>query len=220
MKTLFSLLIVLFLVVSNLPAQGLTLNYGLSVGYSKTTPNFNDTGYIYVLTDGYDHYNIMAILEFVTPSDIRLRSGLKYFKIGYSRDIHPNPDVRYFAFAPPPIRGGGTYSYLAIPVNLNYYLPFISGFYLSGGLESVHLISGNSFTESYDGQIYESNTKDDYRNQFFMYTVGIGFEYQLKVLTLFIQPEYSHGIRDENDASFSKSSIFTEKITLNVGIKY
>ena len=223
MKNFTSVFLILFVITCNSKAQEVTLNYGLSVGYSKTTPNSSispSSVYLYETTNDYNHYNVMAILEFATPSDIRIQTGLKYFKVGYSRDIHPNPDIRYFAFAPPPKRDGANYSYLAIPLNINYFLPFVSGVYLSGGIESVHLVSGNSFTESHDGQIYESNTKGDYRNQFFMYTVGIGFEYQLDVVTLFIEPEYSHSIWDATDNSFTWSSIIGEQISLYVGIRY
>ena len=160
----------------------------------------------------------MGVLEFATPSVIRFQTGLKYFTVAYSRDIHPHPDYSYVV--PPPKGDGANYSYLAIPLNINYLLPFVSGFYLSGGIESVHLISGNSFIESADGQIRDQNINCDYINQFFMYTVGIGFEYQLNVVSLFIQPEYSHKIWDANDTSFSTSSILSEQISLYVGIKY
>lgn len=221
MITFNSVFLIIFIIICNSTAQKVDLNYGLSVGYSKTTPNHHtitNSVYLYEETNDYNHYNVMAILEFATPSDIRIQTGLKYFKAGYSRDIHPNPDFRYVV--PPPKRDGANYSYLAIPIDINYFLPFVSGVYLSGGIESVHLLSGNSFTESYDGQIYESNTKGDYRNHFFMYTLGIGFEYQLDVITLFVEPEYSHIIWETNDSSFLTSIIFSKQISLNAGIKY
>ena len=218
MKTLLSLLIVLFLVVSNLPAQGLTLNYGLSVGYSKRTPNFNiptSQFYIYEIANDFTNFNVTAILEFASStSNFRFQTGLKYFRIGYSRDIHPHPDFAYFV--PPPKRDGANYSYLAIPIKINYFLPFVSGVYLSGGIESVYLVSGNSFIEFADGQIREQDIKGGSKNQFFMYTVGIGFEYKIDVVSLFIEPEYSHSF----DSSPTSPSIIGEQISLYVGIKY
>ena len=222
MKTLFSLLIVLFLVVSNLPAQGLTLNYGLSVGYNKTAPIFNiptSQFYIYEIANDFNNFNVTAILEFASStSNFRFQTGLKYFKVGYSNGIQPNPDYKYFTA--PPVEGGSNYAYLAIPLNFNYLMPVVSGLYLIGGVESVHLLSADNYFIGADGDISESNTTRKFRNQFFMYTVGIGFEYQINVVTLFIQPEYSHRIGDSNDTSWSTYSIICEQFSLNVGIKY
>ena len=211
--------LILFVIICNSTAQNVSLNYGLSVGYSKTTPNFSistSSHYLYETTNNFNHYNVMGILEIAAPSVIRFQTGLKYFTIGYSRNIYPHPDYRYFT--DPPKRDGANYSYLAIPLNINYLPPFVSGFYLSGGVESVHLVSGNYFVESANGHISELNIKG-FANQFFMYTFGIGFEYKLEVFTLFIEPEYSHNFSDAANNSF-RSSIIGEQISLNIGIKY
>ena len=156
----------------------------------------------------------MGIIEIAAPSAIRFQLGLKYFTLGYSQNIYPHPDYRYLA--PPPKASGANYSYLAIPLNMNYLLPFISGVYFSGGIESVHVISGNSYTVSADGEIYEYELQSDKDNQFFMYKFGVGIDYKLDVLTLFIEPEYSHII--ENGA-FSPAMI-REQISVYFGIKY
>ena len=217
MKIFNSVLIILFVIIGNLTAQNVTLNYGLSVGYSKTTPNYSISStphYLYETTNDFNHYNIMGVLEFATPSVIRFQTGLKYFTIAYSRDIHPHPDYAYFT--DPPKSSGANYSYLAIPLHINYLMPFVSGLYIVGGVESVHLVSGNSFIESADGKISEQDIKGGSENQFFMYTIGIGFEYKLDVVSLFIEPEYSHSF----DSSLTSPHIIGEQISLYVGIKY
>ncbi len=222
MKIFNLVFIALFLIVYNSTAQNVTLNYGLSVGYSKATPNYSISStpdYLYETTNDFNHYNVMAILEFATSSAIRIQTGLKYFEVGYSRDIYPVKDLRYFDPTPIPNRDGRNYSYLAIPINLNYSMSFVSGVYLSGGIESVHLVSGNSFIEFTDGRISESNSRGNSKNQFFMYTVGIGFEYHLDVMTFFIEPEYSHSY-DSSPTYPTSPSIIGEQVSLYVGIIY
>jgi hypothetical protein len=64
--------------------------------------------------------------------------------MGYNRG-----DIKYFV--PPPIRSITTLSFLAIPLDFNYSLPFLSNVYLSGGIEGAKVISANSVAQYNDG---------------------------------------------------------------------
>ncbi len=207
-KTLLFFIILHILYLSTSSAQ--EINYGISVGYSRTGP-ISDNDYNGGMAN--NHFNFMAIIEFSAPTVIRMQSGIKYFKTGYSHDVSYYDDI--LTFAPPPKRSGAMRSYLAIPIDVNYFLPFISGVYLSGGLEGLYLLSAKSFSENYNGEYQEWDTTDEFKNHFFMFIVGIGFEFQVDKFTLFIETEYSRSTR-----SVTKLSRYgMEQISINIGVK-
>jgi len=220
MKNLFSVTMIIFVLFTITSAQEVKLNYGVSVGYSSSLPNYHQgmsSGWIMDQTDTHNHYNVMVILEFYNDSNFRFQTGLKFYEISYSYDIHRDPNIMYIE--DPPNLNGANFSYLAIPIDVNYHLPFISNFYLSAGFETVLLLSGNTYYEKSDGEIYETPTTNGYRSPFFMYMFGVGYEYQLEIATLFIEAKYSHHIGETVDHLYNSSSIIIEQISINFGVK-
>jgi hypothetical protein len=202
-------------------AQDVQFNFGMSVGYTKSIANydrFESVYYLYGDPTRYGYINILALVEIATPSNIRFQSGLRYFKSGWEHAIYPHPDWQYYM--PPPVREGEDYHYLSIPVNLNYYLPFLSSVYLSGGIETVFVISGYSFLEVPDGDKYKTYLNDNRQNPFFMLALGVGYEFGFESVTLFVEPEYSHVIWDTSDNSFRTFGMIFEQIRINFGVKY
>ena len=208
-KTLLFFLILSILYFSASYAQ--EINFGLSIGYGRTSPIYDND---YNSEIANNHFNFMTMVEFSAYSTLRFQSGIKYFKTGYSHEVNYNfEDIR--TVVPPPKSIGAMRSYLAIPIDLNYFLPFTSGVYLSGGIEGLYLLSAKSYSEDYNGEYKEWDTKDDFKNHFFMFIVGIGYEFQVDRFTLFIEPEYSRSTRAIN----SGSSFRMEQISINIGVK-
>jgi len=219
-KKIFSVLISLLVPYSFASAQEIKLNYGVSVGYSSSLPNYYEgmsSGWIMDQTDSHNHYNAMAILEFYNDSYFSFQTGLKFYKISYSYDFRRDDKLRYFV--DPPHLTGANFSYLSIPIDVNYHLPFISNVYISAGLETVLILSGNTYIEESDGEIVETSTNNDYKSPFFMYMFGVGYEYQLEIATLFIETKYSHNIGDTDDHLYNSSNIIIEQISVNFGLK-
>ncbi len=214
MKNLITVFFIPFVIICNSLAQ--EINYGLSVGYSRTIPIF-DKEYNHENISSGNYFNIMAIVEISGNPISRIHSGLKYFKMGYSSDNYPYVFASHIT--PPPTRSGSTLSFLAIPIDVNIILPFFSTVYLSGGTEGAFLISANSFSENYDGTYEEWDSKNKFREFILFIMVGIGLEFQIENVTIFIEPKYSRSIMDVTKVQNSLSSFMIEQFSLNVGVK-
>ena len=214
MKNLIMVLIILFLIVGSSPAQD--INYGFSVGYNRTIPEFNkEQNYQNINPENY--FNVMGFLEVSGHPISRVQVGVKYFKIGYSSEYKPDYSVVHIA--PPPISSGSTLSFLAFPIDFNYIFPFLSEIYLSGGVQGTFLLSATTYSESYDGTITEWDNKDRFRNFNVLLMIGIGAEFKVGNFTFFIEPEYSRSIRHVTESSDGSSSFKIEQISLYLGFK-
>jgi len=215
MKKLFSVTIAIFVLCSISSAQDVEYNFGISVGYSSSLPNYDHglkSGYFMDQANSHNHFNVMALLEFYSNSHLRFQTGLKYYKLTFEYDFnYRRSTVHIIAPATPT---SANFSYLAIPIDVNYYQPFVSNVYLSAGFEGITLLSGNTYT--YNDEIKANN---GYTDLFFMYTLGIGYEYQLDMTKLFIEGKYSHHIGDTVDQILNTSSIIIEQISVNIGVK-
>ena len=115
MKNILVVLFILFFIAGVSLSQ--EYNYGFSVGYNRTIPQFNkEQNYQDINPKNY--FNVMGFLEVRGNPNSRVQVGLKYFKIGYSSEYKPDFSVVYIL--PPPISSGSTLSYLAFPIDLNY----------------------------------------------------------------------------------------------------
>ena len=209
-----TILFILFVTIYTSFAQ--EINYGLSVGYSRTTPIF-DIEYNHENISSDNYFNLMAIVEISGNKISRVQSGFKYFKMGYSSDNYPIRNTTHFAL--PPIRSGSTLSYIALPLDINILLPFLSTVYISGGTEGAYLISAESFSEKSDGSYKEWGSRDQYREFIMLIMFGIGAEFQLENMTFFVEPEYSRSLMDITKVPNSLSSFTIEQFSINVGIK-
>ena len=214
MKNVITILFISFLIIGNLLAQ--EINYGLSFGYNRAIPHF-DKEYNHENITPENYFNIMGLLEISGNPNSRVQLGLKYFKIGYTSEYKPDYSVRYIA--PPAKSTGSTLSFLAIPIDINYILPFLSEIYLSGGVEGTYLLSANSYSKNYDGTHVEWDTTDRFRNFNILLMVGIGAEFKIGNFTFFVEPEYSRSIRHVTKSSDSSTSFKIEQISLTVGFK-
>jgi len=207
-KVLFLLLIIL----EHSPAQN--INYGLSVGYVRTTPIMDKENFQKGISSE-NQFNLMAILEISHESSVRVQTGLRYFKMEYSNDYNRD-DIMYFV--PPPLRSITTLSFIAIPIDFNYSLPFLSDLYLSWGIEAAKVISASS-VDYYYSKTEKDNIINNYRKLNFLIFIGFGFEKRIDKVILFIEPEYSRSIQTIlNSNALSKLEI--EQFSLNVGIKF
>ena len=86
-------------------------------------------------------------------------------------------------------------------------------------MQGVYLLSSSAYSRGFDGTYNEWDTKDEYKSHFFMYIVGIGIEYQINKVTLFIEPEYARSTRDVGNVSGSYKSYRIEQYSINIGLK-
>ncbi len=213
MKNLTRLFFLLIIFTGTSLAQ--EFNFGLSVGYSRTSPILEERSFK-KSANPENYYNAMAIVEISTKSVVRMQTGLKYFKMGYTFEYNRD-DVRYMV--PPPLQSSNTLLFLAIPIDLNYSLPFLSGLYLSGGIEAAKVISANSIDYYNGGRTVENDITDTYRKLNFLLFVGFGIETEINNITLFIEPEYSRSLKGIIDTN-ALSNFEIEQISLNIGIKF
>jgi len=189
-------------------------NYGLSFGLGKTSATFNDERYNNS-SNPETNYNLMALVYLPTNSSIRMQTGLKFFKVGHNVDV----DIRTFT-GPAPINYSTTFTFLAIPLNANYFLPFFSAAYLSGGIEGAYLLSASSNTTYKDN----SSTQEKITNQFkklnLFFAIGFGIDFPLDKITLFVRPEYTRSILEVTENSLYGSGFGVETIVLNIGLKF
>ena len=192
------------------------INYGLSVGYGRTTP-IMEKGVFQDRITPENQFNLMAILEISHESVVRVQTGLKYFKMGYTVDYNWD-DVMYFV--PPPLKSVATLSFLAIPIDINYSLPFLSEVYISGGIEGAKVISATTVAYYGDeGTTVEDNIIEHYRKLNFLLFIGFGVEKQINKVTVFIEPEYSRSAKGIINSN-ALSNLEIERLSLNVGIKF
>ncbi len=209
--TIVSLLLVL--TICNSTAQN--INYGLSVGFIRSSPiQLKESFQNSIIPENY--FTAMAIVELSNESPVRIQTGLKYFKMGYTFDYNLS-DLRYIA--PPPSQSITTISYLAIPIDINYSFSFLPELYLSGGIEAAKAISAKSTAYYDDGTTYEYDIMDNHRKLNLLLFIGFGVEYKVNNVTLFIEPEYSRSLKGMIHSGVL-SNLQIEQFSLNIGMKF
>jgi hypothetical protein len=188
-------------------------NYGLSIGLGQSSGIFTDEIYENN-TNSEMNYSLNALVYFPSTSNLKVQTGIKYFKTGYNVDL----DIKTFV-GPSPKNHSMDLSYLAIPFNLNYLLPFFSNAYLSGGLEVAYLLSAYSDFLNDDNSSFQENITDQFNDLNVFFAIGIGLDVPMHKLNLFIKPEYTRSINAlTENSSFGKAS-HIETIVLNIGFK-
>jgi len=189
-------------------------HYGLGFGLSKSAPIFNNELYNNSSSSEIS-YNVMALVDFPTNSYIRVQTGLKFFKVGYSVDL----DIRTFT-GPAPKNYSSSLSFVAIPLNLNYLLPFFSNAYLCGGMEGAYLLAASSNVLYEDNSTTDENISNQVKDFHLFFTVGFGIDYSWNKIILFARPEYTRSVFEVSDKSSFASDYRIESFVLNVGIKF
>ena len=190
------------------------INYGLSLGLSKTSGIYDQDRYN-ILSNSEINYNIMALVYLPSNSNFRAQTGLKYFKAGYNLDLNGRSFV-----GPNPIKYDINLSFIAIPFNLNYTLPFMSNVYLIGGFEAAYLISAFSDILYDDKSSLYLDIYDRLNNFNVFLNLGFGLSVPFQSLTLFIQPEYTRSVKSLSESSTNGSASNLESLTLNVGFRF
>jgi hypothetical protein len=202
----------LTLLFSFLSAQ--EVRYGLSLGYSNTSVTFSHEH----KTDNpnaEDNYNLRALVEIQPHPRFSFESGLKFFKSSY------NMDVDYRAIIGPSPRFISTsLSYLSIPLNVNYYLPFLSTVYISAGMEGAFLISATTFVRYDDNSDIHIDESDRYKNFSRLFSVSFGIEHKFGNVILFLEPEYTKSFYEVSKNPTWVIDYFIESINLNIGLKF
>jgi len=189
-------------------------NYGLSFGLGKTSGIFSEERYNNS-SDSEINYNLMASLYLPSNSNFRVQTGLKYIKLGYNVDV----DIRTI-IGPSPINYTTTFSFLALPINVNYTLPFLSNVYFSGGLEAAYLMSASSKVLYNDNSSSNRDISDQYKDLNFFFAFGIGITVPFNDITLFIHPEYTRSIKALTESTSFGSASHLESILINVGFRF
>jgi hypothetical protein len=211
-KNYILLLFTICLLGSISQAQG--FKYGFSIGLSKSNAIFESEQYGNSSNSG-TNYHLLALIDFPTRSNIRFQTGLKYFRVGYDVAI----DIRTFT-GPAPKNFSTDLSIIAIPVNLNYILPFFPNGYVSGGLEGTYLLSASSRMVYEDNSSAHENISNQLKDFNLFFAAGIGIDFPLSKFILFVKPEYTRSVFEVTENISIVSNHWIETFVLNAGLKF
>ena len=121
---------------------------------------------------------------------------------------------------PNPVNFGSNLSFIAIPLNVNYTVPFLPNIYLSGGMEAAYLISAFSDILYDDNSSAHVDIHDKFEKLNIFLALGFGLSVPLHRLTLFIQPEYTRSLKSLTESAVYGSASHFESLMVYVGIKF